>query len=252
MPDIDAQEGRRTADLVLARAVQQALLPRECPRCVGGTFAAKYRPAEHVGGDFYDFTHLGTDQVSLLIGDAVGHGIHSALVMALLLGHLRANRPERLRPAQIIVEVNKLLVELGEKTDEILLCSLFYGVLDIPSRVLFYVDAGHPPPLCCRGRMVTPLTSNAMLLGAAEFGATEQCHQFELGDRLVLYTDGIVETRDSQGKLYSAQRLAEALRGLSEHTAEQVIESIFAELEAFSPGQDPDDDATMVILDFAR
>ncbi len=251
MPDIQAEEHQRTANLVLARAVQRALLPRECPRCVGTTFAAKYRPAEHVGGDFYDFTHLDPDQVSLLIGDAVGHGIHSALVMALLLGHLRANRPERLRPAQIIAEVNTLLVELGESTGEILLCSLFYGVLDMPSRVLFYVDAGHPPPLCCRGKMVTSLTPNAMLLGAAEFQTSEQCHQFEPGDRLVLYTDGVIETRDTQGQLYCVQRLEEALRGLAEQTAEQTIESIFAELESFSSEQGPDDDATIVVLDFA-
>ncbi len=251
MPDIQAEEHQRTANLALARAVQQALLPQECPRCVGTTFAAKYRPAEHVGGDFYDLTHLGPEQVVLLIGDAVGHGIHSALVMALLLGHLRAHRPERLRPAQIIAEVNELLVDLGEKTDEILLCSLFYGVLDMPSRVLFYVDAGHPPPLCCRGTMVTSLTPNAMLLGAAQFQATEQCHQFEPGDRFVLYTDGIVEARDSGGQLYSVQRLEEALRGLSEHTAEQAIKSIFAEVESFSSEQGPEDDATIVILDFA-
>ncbi len=251
MPDIDAEEHRHTANLALARAVQQALLPRECPHCVGTTFAAKYRPAEHVGGDFYDFTHLGVEQISLLIGDAVGHGIHSALVMALLLGHLRANRPQRLRPAQIIAEVNTLLLELGESTGEILLCSLFYGVLDMPSRILFYVDAGHPPPLCCRGQRVTPLTPNAMLLGAAQFQTAEQCHQFEPGDRLVLYTDGVVETRDSQGQLYSVQRLEEALRGLSEHTGQQTIESIFAELDSFSAKQGPDDDATLVVLDFA-
>ncbi len=251
MPDIDAEERRRIADLALARAVQQALLPRECPRCVGGRFAAKYRPAEHVGGDFYDITHLGIDQIGLIIGDAVGHGIHSALVMALLLGHLRANRPERLRPAQMIAEVNRLLLELGESTGEILLCSLFYGVLDMPSRVLFYVDAGHPPPLCCRGDRISPLTSNALLLGADQFVAEEQCHQFEQGDRLVLYTDGVVETRNTQGQLYSVQRLEETVRDLAGRTAEQTVETIFSQLDSFSSEQGPDDDATVVVLDFA-
>ena len=251
MPDIDPQERRRTADLALARAVQQALLPRECPRFVGTTSAAKYRPVEHVGGDFYDFTQLGVEQISLLIGDVVGHGIHSALVMAMLLGHLRANRPERLRPAHIIVEANELLVELGDNTGEILLCSLFYGVLDIPSQVLFYVDAGHPPPLCCRGERIAPLTSNAQLLGAAQFQTAEQCHQFEPGDRLVLYTDGVVETRDSQGQLYSLHRLQQALPTLAGRTAQQTVETIFSQLDSFSSGQGPDDDATLVVLDFA-
>ena len=251
MTDIDAEEHRRLANLTLARAVQQALLPSQCPHCIGSTFAARYRPAEHVGGDFYDFNHLGIDQISLLIGDVVGHGIYSALVMALLLGHLRANRPERLRPAQVISEVNKVLVELGDSTGEILLCSLFYGVLDMPSRVLFYVDAGHPPPLCCRGDRVTPLISNALLLGAEQFSTEEQCHQFELGDRLVLYTDGVVETRNTQGQLYSVKGLEKTLRRLSGQTAEQTIDGIFKQLDEFSSDKGPEDDATIVVLDFA-
>ncbi|MCK4851029.1 MAG: serine/threonine-protein phosphatase, partial [Phycisphaerae bacterium] len=125
------------------------------------------------------------------------------------------------------------------------------GVLDMPSRVLFYVDAGHPPPLCCRGDRISPLTSNALLLGADQFVAEEQCHQFEQGDRLVLYTDGVVETRNTQGQLYSVQRLEETVRDLAGRTAEQTVETIFSQLDSFSSEQGPDDDATVVVLDFA-
>ena len=251
MPQAQTDEFRHQANLALAGAVQRALLPRECPRCVGTTIAAKYRPAEHVGGDFYDFTHLGDEQIGLLIGDVVGHGIHSALVMALLLGHLRANRPERMRPAQIVAEINDVLVELGDNTEEILLCSLFYGVLDLPSRVLYYIDAGHPPPLCCHGSTVHSLAPNAMLLGAERFGAEEQCHQFRPGDRMVLYTDGIVETRDEQGEIFSVGRLKQVVKDSADQSPQQAIDNIFERLSSFSLDQGPDDDATIVILDFA-
>lgn len=250
MANTEAEEKRRSASLALANAVQQALLPSQCPRCVGTNVAARYRPAEHVGGDFYDFAYLSADHIGLLIGDVVGHGIHSALLMALLLGHLRANRPERLRPAQIVAEVNKLLVGLGETTDEILLCSLFYGVLDIPSRVLFYVDAGHPPPLCCRGDTITSLVSNAVLLGAENFPLQEQCHQFEHGDRFVLYTDGIVETRNPDGELFSLARLRRSLKAQQGLSAQQTIDHVFAEVDSFSTKQDSEDDATIVVMDF--
>ena len=251
MSKTQTDENYRAMSLSLARAVQQALLPRECPSCSGAKLAAKYRPVEHIGGDFYDFTHLGKDQIGLLIGDVVGHSIHSALVMALLLGLLRVNRRERLHPAQIISEVNQLLVELGDNTGEMLLCTLFYGVLDIPSRVLFYIDAGHPPPLCCRGESITSLASNAMLLGAEEFRAEEQCHQFEKGDRMVLYTDGIIETRNEQGTLYAVERLRKALQDQWGQSAEQAVEHVFAELESFGSKGRPEDDATLVVLDFA-
>ena len=251
MDSTQADERRQKASLGLAQAVQQALLPRECPRCSGTHVAAKYRPVGHIGGDFYDFIHLDADQIGLLIGDVVGHGIHSALVMALLLGNLRANRRERLHPAKIISEVNNLLVELGDSTGEILLCSLFYGILDMPSRVLFYIDAGHPPPLCCRAKGITSLVSNAMLLGAQDFEGEEQCHQFEAEDRLVLYTDGVVETRDKQGELYSVKRLRRALQSQWGCSAEQTVQYIFSELEAFSSKDGPEDDATVVVVDFA-
>ena len=251
MDSTQADERHQKASLVLAQAVQQALLPRQCPRCSGAHVAAKYRPVGHIGGDFYDFVHLDTDQIGLLIGDVVGHGIHSALVMALLLGHLRANRRERSHPAKIISEVNSLLVELGDTTGEILLCSLFYGVLDVPSRVLFYIDAGHPPPLCCRPKGITSLVSNAMLLGVDGFEGEEQCHQFEAKDRLVLYTDGVIETRDKQGELYSVKRLRQALQNQSGCSAEQTVQHVFSELEAFNAKDGPEDDATIVVVDFA-
>lgn len=245
-----ADENYRAMSLSMARAVQQALLPRECPKCAGAHLAARYRPVEHIGGDFYDFTHLGKEQIGLLIGDVVGHSIHSALIMALLLGLLRANRRERLHPAMIISEVNQLLVELGDNTGEMFLCSLFYGVLDIPSRVLFYIDAGHPPPLCCRGQSITSLASNALLLGAESFTAEEQCHQFEEKDRMVLYTDGIIETRDQQGDLYTVERLRKALQSQSTQSADQTVEHIFAGLDSFGSAGGPEDDATLVVLDF--
>ena len=242
-------EHRRAANMALARLVQQALLPRECPRCSGANVAAKYRPVEEVGGDFYDFIHLGPEQIGLLIGDVVGHGIHSALVMSLLLGRLRASRRERLHPAKIISEINNLLVELSNSSGEVMLCSLFYGVLDVPSRVLFYVDAGHPPPLCCRPGRITSLVSNAMLLGVEDFQTEEQCHQFEYGDRLVLYTDGVVEARDKHGSVYSLKRLQQALQSQWGCSAEQTVQHIFAELESFSSEHGPEDDATIVVMD---
>ena len=251
MDKTQADEKSRDINLNLARAVQQALLPRECPRCSGAKIAAKYRPVEHIGGDFYDFTHLGPEQIGLLVGDVVGHSTHSALVMALLLGMLRASRRERLHPAKIVSEVNDLLVELGDNADEVILCTLFYAVLDIPSRVLFYIDAGHPPPLCCRGEEITALTSNALLLGADQFQAEEQCHEFEAGDRLVLYTDGIIETRNDLDELYSVKRLEEALRSQWKCSAEQTVQHVFAELDSFGSDSGPEDDATLVVLDFA-
>ena len=89
------------------------------------------------------------------------------------------------------------------------------------------------------------------MLGAEKFQTEEQCHQFEAKDRLVLYTDGIIETRDKQGELYSVKRLRQALQSQWGSSAQQTVEHIFTEVDAFNSKDEPEDDATIVVVDFA-
>ena len=105
-------------DLALAAELQAALLPKACPTdCPHEESAARNRMCGSVGGDFYDFIRANDDQIVIMIGDVVGHGIRAAMVMARLMGYLHSKPPSIVRPKTIVEDLNDMLIELGQRTE---------------------------------------------------------------------------------------------------------------------------------------
>jgi len=103
-----------TPDLALAAELQAALLPSACPTdCVHQEAAARNRMCGRVGGDFYDFIRINEDQVAVVIGDVVGHGVRASLLMAKIMGHLRGKPADRNRPGELIADLNDTLFGPG-------------------------------------------------------------------------------------------------------------------------------------------
>ncbi|MGN6189036.1 MAG: ATP-binding SpoIIE family protein phosphatase [Conexibacter sp.] len=158
--------------------------------------ARRYLPASHesLGGDWYDAFALGNGQVAVAIGDVVGHGIPAAAVMAQLRTALRAYAVEGHDPPVVLDLVNRLMTGIGPRA----MTTLAYAVIDSERNELELVVAGHPPPL-----MIAPSGETSFLdgvtgipLGVSELARYEATtFAFEPGSTLVLYTDGLVETR---------------------------------------------------------
>ena len=128
------------ADLALAAELQAALLPSSCPAdCPHQEAAARNRMSGRVGGDFYDFIRINPDQVAVVIGDVLGHGVRASLLMAQIMGRLRGNPAGGNRPRERIADLNDMLLALGERIGQTMLCSLFYAVIDLPAGSLFFV-----------------------------------------------------------------------------------------------------------------
>ena len=108
-------------DLALAAELQAALLPKSCPSdCPNHVAAARNRMCAGVGGDFYDFLRINDEQIALVIGDVVGHGVRASLIMAQIMGFLRSE-PSRLpRPMQLVSSLNDMLIDLGDKIGSVL------------------------------------------------------------------------------------------------------------------------------------
>lgn len=180
----------------LAALLQRRLLPTELSVPGGMQVASRYLPASHesLGGDWYDAFSIGTGQVVLAIGDVVGHGIPAAAVMAQLRTALRAYAVEGHPPGDVLDLVNRLMTGLGPRA----MTTLAYAVIDGEREQLELVVAGHPPPL-----LIGPDGDTTFLDGAAgiPLGVSElaryasQTFPFEAGATLLLYTDGLVETR---------------------------------------------------------
>ncbi|MFC1782513.1 PP2C family protein-serine/threonine phosphatase [Planctomycetota bacterium] len=239
-------------DLQLAAAVQQALLIGDIPECECGKMALKNRMSGLVGGDFYYFSQLGQGQVAFTIGDVVGHGVPAALVMTLIIGHLRADKKNCRWPSRIVSNINDQLVRLGELCNTPITCSIIYGLVDLPTGMLLYVNAGHPHPIIYhRGDDKTRrLHTTTMLLGVQSGILPESCHQFRQQDRLMLYTDGIIEARDSREELFGMDRLRQIVRHTKMDLPEHLADRVFKEIDDFLGSSSPEDDQTLVVIDF--
>ena len=197
------------AEIAIAREIQAAFLPKTCQGCEGATIAARRLTSGSIGGDFHDFVVGPDGRYSLIIGDVVGHGVHSALAMALVLGAIRALGPRAESPLPLLQQINRFLCRINDDLETtVLMCSLFYGVVDRGTQILRYCNAGHPYPLMhTKNRTVLKLWPNCPLLGV---GPDLDCHAIPLGLRFIerglFYTDGITEARSCTGKFLGVGR----------------------------------------------
>ncbi len=246
------ETSQQAFDLALAAELQAALLPQSCPTdCPNHVAAARNRMCAVVGGDFHNFIRVNEDQIAVVIGDVVGHGVRASLVMAQIMTMLRSEVVNLSRPAQVMTAVNNMLIELSEKTGSVLPCSLLYGVIDTPTGLGLFVNAGHPRPLIFRRDQSDPvqLGSGNILLGIEPFEPEEACYTFATGDRLVMFTDGITDATNPTGDHFGKARLLEAIEKCNSDDPQCCVDGVFCAVEEFRGGADQLDDETIVVID---
>ncbi len=239
-------------DLALAAELQSALLPQSCPTdCPNHVAAARNRMCSAVGGDFHDFIRVNEDQIAVVIGDVVGHGVRASLVMAQIMALLRSGAVKLARPTQVMTAVNNMLIDLGGRIGSVLPCSLLYCVIDAPTGLGLFVNAGHPQPFICRRDRSEPaqLGSPNTLLGIDEFDPIEACHSFDSGERLVMFTDGITDAANSFGDRFGNARLLDTINGCISDDPECCVEGVFRAVDEFRDGAAQTDDETIVVID---
>lgn len=238
---------RLRSELDVAATIQSRLLPTHLPAWPGYDFAAESRPAEVVGGDFFDVIPLDERRVALCLGDVSGKGLPAALVMAnaqaLLRSLLRWGTPvhEALRRA------NRML---HESTDARTFVTLFAAVLDGEAHLLTYANAGHTRPLIARaGAAVRSLDEGALALGLRPDAAyTSLSCPLEPGDVLLLYSDGATEAMDARHDLFGTERLADALARSRHLPAPALQQHVLAAIEQHAGGAPPSDDLTLLVV----
>ncbi len=201
-------------DLEIAREIQKAMLPPSRYRVPGADVAGLSRPANTVGGDFYEILPLGDGRLVTAVGDVAGKGSPAALLMALLLAMMRTLADERLEPADLLERLN---VQVCRQAPGSRFITLFYSVLDTTTGQLTFVNAGHTPPLLlgadCR---VTRLQEGGVALGLFE-ASTYRTGQITMApdDLLAIYSDGITEAESPEGTPFDEHGLEEVL--VAEH-----------------------------------
>jgi sigma-B regulation protein RsbU (phosphoserine phosphatase) len=239
---------RMDRDLALASSVQHSFLPRELPRVDGYTFAAHYRPALEVGGDFYDFIPLRARRWGVIIGDVSGKGVASALYMARLTSDLRTKALQVGSAPRVVNQINCELCETGQRGTFV---TLLYLVLDPARATVELVNAGHLPPLLWRptNGQLSPLSARGGPPLGILPGLSYRSYRFGLqpGDCLLLLTDGILEARNMRGESFGWERIGAVLRSGSPRP-DKAVQGLLNALGEFTRDAPQADDVTMVVL----
>jgi serine phosphatase RsbU (regulator of sigma subunit) len=242
------EKERLEREMELARQVQQSVIPRIFPMVPGYRFGACNQPARRVGGDFYDVILLDGNHFGLVIADVSDKGMPAALYMALTRSLILAEARRDRSPRAVLRNVHRLLLELGEPD---MFVTVFYGVVDGPSRTLTYVRAGHDRPILLHNGGVQQLGGEGTLLGFPDLDdlhLSEEQITLAPGDRLALYTDGLIDLLSPQGRSFGLGRLKELLQSCASLSPDEVCSITFAELMSYQGSAEQYDDMTMLVV----
>src|SRR5262249_36502993 len=182
-----------------AGPIQLSILPGEFPASINFQVAARYVPVTSVAGDFYDYTIADDQQVGLLIADVSGHGVPAALIASMVKLAAASQRRVAADPCRFMAGVNSAL--LGNTQNQFVTAAYVY--LNAELGELRYSAAAHPPMLLLRNGGVTPIEQNGLMLAAFSFASySTGVHRLQVGDRIVMYTDGVLEASNAAGDFF--------------------------------------------------
>ena len=242
-----AEKERLQKEIEIAAHVQSSILPVLPPSIPGLDIAGVSLPAREVGGDFFDYIAFGQDAVGMTIADVSGKGLAAALLTLQSKNIIHAFAKENPSPAQVLSKANTVLYDDYSRAGMFL--SAFYATLDVRTKMLLYASAGHNPPLLRRtDGTYLHLEPTGSLLGIShDLAIAEERVQLQENDVLVLYTDGVSESRDGKGVQFGCERVARKLGDCCHLPAQEIAHKVLEEVRSFA-GPSPFDDATLVIV----
>lgn len=237
-------------ELKMGQEIQQSLFPRRLPELPQFSIAAAFIPAKEVAGDFYDLLLLRDQkQLMIAIADGSGKGISACLYSLLVRSLLRSHSMEYTDLSRVIRLTNRLFCL--DTADSGSFVTAWIGIYDIDSRQLQYSCCGHPAALLTSKQETHELATKGIALGVTELDYVEtKTVTIHPGDRLFLYTDGLIETCNAQGLLFGRERLTDWIRTQNAASSEELIEKITAQLRTFSQGKNQEDDLTILTIQF--
>ena len=248
------QQRQADKDLEVAATIQQTLIPRYSPRIGPIRFAWRFEPCEQVGGDIFNFQYTGKNDISFYMFDVCGHGVSSALIAAAVSQFLQTSC-EPMVPAIGTPRPDAVLNNLErafpfERFDSFF--TIVYLTVDYSTGSLFYSSAGHPPPI-----LMGPDGSLRLLNRHGPVIGTGHIHSFlreevplRSGDKVIVYTDGILDYSNAGGELYGKKRLFGTLQKYAGSPVQTLMEMVQKSLKDFAGAASPEDDASIMAIEY--
>jgi len=234
-----------------ARRIQATILPRELPTVEGCEVAVRYLPMASVAGDFYDFVSIDESHLGILIADVAGHGVPAALIASMVKVGLSSQASHWSDPAAVLSGLNHVLCK--QQTGQLVTAG--YIALDFKKTSALYSGAAHPPLLLFRRAEgeILEVQENGLLLGFRQHAKYINVPiRLVRGDRILMYTDGIIEAVGRSGDFFGGQRFKEFIRANNHLSADPFADLLLQDLVAWSgkkAGSAREDDLTLIIVD---
>jgi sigma-B regulation protein RsbU (phosphoserine phosphatase) len=245
-------------ELSLAREIQQALTSQVFPGIAneGGhlDFTARYVPSSDLAGDFFQVIQLRHDCAGILICDVMGHGVRSALVVAMLRGLLEKQCSQATEPGVFLEGLNEGLTAILERAGATMFATAFYGMIDLASSTFSYACAGHPGPVVVGPAGIRQLASGrhekgpglGLIQGAAYATTSLPLNEIE---RMILFTDGVLEAENPQGSQFFEDRLLAVVAAHSGNSLDDALDGILSAVLDFSQTRHFGDDVCLLGVD---
>jgi sigma-B regulation protein RsbU (phosphoserine phosphatase) len=244
------EKERMEEELTIAKDLQVSMLPAECPQIPGFEIAAFSESAREVGGDFYDFIEISEDKSGIVIGDVTGKSVSGALVMSASRSIFRMLGEEKLTVSESMMRANRR-TKKDIRTG--MFVALLYAVLRAKDKSLSLCSAGQTQPIfhsASSGETALVQTEGDTfplgILDEAQYEETQL--QLKAGDKVILYTDGIVEAMNEEEEMFGFDRLLEVVQKSQTKTAEALLEEINSSVNEFAGGATQHDDITIIVI----
>ena len=234
-------------ELAIAREIQASTLPSSVPEIDNLRIYAAYRPMTAVAGDFYEFLPVDRQRLGILVADVSGHGVPAALIAAMIKMAVKSIESCVQSPGDVLRGLNRMLSE--QPPDQFVTAA--YLFVDTRNHLARYSAAGHPPLLLLREGALQRIESNGLV-----FGAMPEPHYpvydmpIRPGDRLLLYTDGVIEPQDAGGESFGERRLEQVVRKNQSCPPAHLVDQLLSEIRLWQPASLPQqDDITLIVID---
>jgi phosphoserine phosphatase RsbU/P len=246
------EKKRLDHDLEIARDIQRILLPSEAPAIDGFQISGINVPARQVSGDYFDYIQVDRERLGVAIADVSGKGVPASLIMAICRSVLRAEAAGNPSPAEVLRKVNR---QLYPDIKEDMFISMAYLILDHQREGITLARAGHDAPLWYKrqSQTVTPVKSPGMVVGIDSGSVFDRLTvdfavPLERSDCLVLYTDGVTETLNSDGDEFGIDRMMECVRASANDGAQAIVKRIIEDVREFTGSVPQNDDITLIAI----
>jgi sigma-B regulation protein RsbU (phosphoserine phosphatase) len=246
--EVEKKKDALESELKIVSAVQRRLLPKKVPEITGLKLAVHYETSLYAGGDYYDIVKMPDNQWGFLVADAEGHSAPAAVMMAMTCALFRSYPEPPNDPSKLLHFLNDHLCKVADPS----FVTALYVVYDANRHILKIARAGHPPPMIWQSaeqKAIEYNCSGVFPMGVDPYNQMPPTTEAELhpGDRILMYTDGVSERFNTDGKTYGEERLLQQLEANRQSNPDELLAAIMQDVNAFANGRPPDDDQALLL-----